>query len=120
MNVNYEEQKRRYFRVPYPDSIKPPFEEATGKRYKVVDISEKGLKIEALDDPDLKVGMKVGGTVLFHNKTSVKVVGRILRVDPNGAAIELEKSINVGNLLREQSFIRKKFPMFLMDKSRLG
>ena len=120
LNVNKQDQKRRYFRVPYPEAAKPPFEHDTGKTYKVVDISERGMKIDTAGDAELDIGMHVTGTVIFHDNTSVRVAGNVLRIDRDGAAIELANSLNVGNLLREQTFIRKKFPMFLMDKSRMG
>ncbi|MGB1906986.1 MAG: PilZ domain-containing protein [Spongiibacter sp.] len=118
--MNKQDQKRRYFRVPYPEAAKPPFEHDTGKTYKVVDISERGMKIDTAGDAELDIGMHVTGTVIFHDNTSVRVAGSVLRIDRDGAAIELANSLNVGNLLREQTFIRKKFPMFLMDKSRMG
>lgn len=118
--ANRKQQKRRYFRVPYPEAVKPPFKEDTGRKFDVVDISERGLKLDVMGDPDLAVGMHVTGTVVFRDGTTVYVEGDILRIDPDGTAIELAKSINVGSLLREQAFIRNKFPMFLMEKSRMG
>ncbi len=109
--------QRRYFRVPYPDSERPPFHDSSGRRYSVVDVSEKGLKIDAINDPLLPVASRLSGVILFQNGKTVDAEGVALRQDADGLAIALDNGLDVGQLFREQSYIRKHYPVFLLQKT---
>ncbi|WP_372863668.1 PilZ domain-containing protein [Spongiibacter sp.] len=109
--------KRRYFRVPYPEKAQPPFHATSGQRYAVLDISEKGLKINAINDPALPVSARLSGIIELHGGKRISAEGVVLRQDPDGVAVALDNSLDVGQLFREQTYIRKHYPVFLLQKT---
>jgi hypothetical protein len=108
--------QRRYFRVPYPDNEQPPFHAHSGQRYSVIDVSEKGLKIAAVNEPDLAISARLSGVIIFHDGKTLEAEGVAIRQDSDGLAIALDKSLDVGQLFREQTYIRKHYPVFMLQK----
>ena len=108
--------QRQYFRVPYPDSEQPPFQAHSGQRYSVIDVSEKGLKIAAINDSELPISARLSGVIIFHDGKTLDAEGVVLRQDSDGLAIALDKSLDVGQLFREQTYIRKHYPVFMLQK----
>lgn len=105
-------QRRRFFRLSYPTTSRPPFRTSGASPYRVLEIAENSLLIEQKPDRMLRRGEIITGDVVFHDMTSEHVVGEVFRHDDRGVVILLSKGISLRHVISEQVYIKSKFPLF--------
>lgn len=105
-------QRRRFFRLSYPTTSRPPFRTSGTNPYKVLEIAENSLLIEQKPDRMLRKGEIIAGEVVFHDMASEHVVGEIFRHDDRGVVILLSKGISLRHVISEQVYIKSKYPLF--------
>lgn len=106
------EQRRQYFRLPYPASEQPALV-CGDVEHKVVEIAEGGIRVVLKPSIALDVDDIVSGTIQFHDEQTESVSGRVLRLDADHAVVQLTLGISQHRVMQEQAFLRKKYPNFL-------
>ena len=101
-------EKRKYFRIEYPASIRPTLE-IRKHEFEIVDISEKGVKFSA--GKEIKFGRWVTGNVTFHDGQAIGIEGRIAwkRGESIGMFLTV-KSIPYPKILSEQRLLARFKP----------
>lgn len=100
---NEQQEKRRYFRIEYPASIRPTLK-IRKHAFEVVDISEKGVRFSA--DKKIKFGRWVTGNVTFCDGQTVGIEGRIAwKRGENIGMFFAVKSIPYSKILSEQRLL---------------
>jgi C4-type Zn-finger protein len=107
-----QKQRRQYYRLPYPEKAKPPLTTEDGVLYRIHEIAENSLVLEQNEKLPLKVDDQICGMVIFHNEGKENVKGKVLRLDERGAVIILSKGIKQRNVLQEQTYLSRNFPLF--------
>ena len=105
--------QRAYYRIQYPESARPVFvpEGITGSS-PVVDCCEQGVRYQHRDRAYPEIGEPVRGVIRFQTGSEVPVAGTVVRIQNREVAIHLTESpIPWGVLLREQLFLRRKYPL---------
>lgn len=96
-------EKRRYFRIEYPASMKPTIK-IRKHEFEVENISEKGVMF--LVEKDIKFGRWVSGAVTFNDGQTVGVEGKIVRNVKNNIGMFLTvKPIPYSRILSEQRLL---------------
>ena len=105
---NEHQKKRKYFRIEYPASIRPTIK-IRKHEFKVVDISEKGVRFFA--DKEIKFGRWVTGNITFHDGQAIGIEGRIAwkRGESIGMFLTV-KSIPYPKILSEQRHLARFRP----------
>jgi len=105
---NEQQEKRRYFRIEYPASIRPTLK-IRKHEFEVVDISEKGVRFFA--DKKIKFGRWVTGNITFCDGQTVGIEGRIAwkRGESIGMFLTV-KSIPYPKILSEQRLLARFKP----------
>ena len=103
-----QQEKRRYFRIEYPASIRPTLK-IRKHEFEVVDISEKGVRFSA--DKKIKFGRWVTGNITFYDGQVVGVEGKIAwkREQTIGMFLTV-KSIPYQKILSEQRLLARFKP----------
>ena len=101
-------EKRKYFRIEYPASIRPTLE-IRKHEFEIVDISEKGVKFSA--GKEIKFGRWVTGNVTFHDGQAIGIEGKIAwkRGESIGMFLTV-KSIPYPKILSEQRHLARFRP----------
>lgn len=115
MSSEKDRQRRRFFRLPYPITAQPPLTTDDGSSYKVLEISEKSVVLE-LPQMAVVVGELMCGNIMFHDKTTEYIEGVVYRLDSRGAVVNLNNNISFHHVMREQSYINSRFPLFFRQK----
>ena len=102
------QEKRKYFRLEYPASIRPTLK-IRKHEFEVVDISEKGVRFSA--DKKIKFGRWVTGIITFYDGQVVGIEGRIAwkRGESIGMFLTI-KSIPYPKILSEQRLLARFKP----------
>ncbi len=102
------QEKRRYFRIEYPASIRPILK-IRKHEFEVVDISEKGIRFSA--DKEIKFGRWVTGNVTFNDGQAIGIEGRIAwkRKESVGMFLTV-KPIPYPKILSEQRLLSRFKP----------
>jgi hypothetical protein len=102
------QEKRGYFRIEYPASIRPTLE-IRKHEFEIVDISEKGVKFSA--GKEIKFGRWVTGNVTFHDGQAIDIEGRIAwkRGESVGMFLTV-KPIPYPKIISEQRFLARFKP----------
>jgi len=103
-------EKREVFRVVYPLSERPLLKVRKNK-FKVTDISEKGIKF--LNTKNREFSNWVNGTITLHDNTRLDIEGKIAWTQNDEIALNLITSIPYAKILKEQQYL-------IMIKSRYG
>jgi hypothetical protein len=91
--------QRKYFRVKYPPNDRPILRVGTHS-YEVLDISERGLKFAS--DQEAKFAEWVRGTLIFSDRESLVVEGRIIWKKEAQIGLKLATPISYIRILKEQ------------------
>ena len=102
------QEKRGYFRIEYPASIRPTLK-IRKHEFEIVDISEKGVRFSA--DKEIKFGRWVTGNIAFYDGQTVGIEGRIAwkRGESIGMFLTV-KSIPYPKILSEQRLLARFKP----------
>lgn len=100
--------RREYFRLPYPVTSGAVLA-VGGSRYKVDEISERGLRVVA-GTGRFELNSRVQGELLLTAGLRCTVTGRVLRVDGDHFVVLLEKGPTCYDVIREQRHLTKTYP----------
>lgn len=100
--------RREYFRLPYPVTSGATLA-IEGYKYKVGEISERGLRILS-DVGDFEVETEVQGTLFLTMGVRCEVSGTVLRVEDGAVVVKLERGPSTYDVIREQRHLTKAFP----------
>lgn len=103
-----QQEKRRYFRIEYPASIRPILK-IRKHEFEVVDISEKGVRFSA--EKEIKFGRWVTGNITFYDGQAIGIEGKIAwkRGESIGMFLTV-KSIPYPKILSEQRHLARFRP----------
>jgi hypothetical protein len=102
------QSRREFFRLPYPITTGAVLS-LEGARYKVVEISERGLRV-ASGAGQFPLHAQLEGTLTLTAGLACKVSGTVLRVDEHGFVLQLFKGPTCYDVIREQRHLAKLFP----------
>jgi hypothetical protein len=91
--------QRRYFRVKYPPNERPELQIGT-HRFEVLDISERGLRFAS--DQEVKFAEWIRGTLIFSDRGSLVIEGRIIWKKEAKIGLKLVTPISYMRILKEQ------------------
>jgi hypothetical protein len=111
MDQHSQNQRRRYYRLHYPEAERPTVW-FKGLHYEVAEVSEGGLMILLGDGCAVRLGQSFAGVVRFQDGETNSIVGIVLRIDANKMVVKLSKGISLKRMMAEQIRLRKKYPMF--------
>lgn len=103
--------KRQYYRLRYPTYAALTLSTPLGD-LAVVEISERGLRIEVGEDCPLRVGDQVCGAIHLHSGGRLSVEGRAGRLDGSEMVILDIEGITFGSMIEEQQFMVQNYPSF--------
>ena len=110
MDQHPQNQRRRYYRLQYPE-VERPTVWFKGRTYEVAEVSEGGVMILLGDGCAVRVGQSFAGVVEFEDGETNSIVGVVLRIDANKMIVKLSKGISLRRMMAEQIRLRKKYPM---------
>lgn len=99
-------ERRQYFRLIYPPELSPEVV-ILGMTFKVMDISEKGLRFRKDFSTRIDTGQGVQGVVIFQDLSKFEFKGYILRVVNREAVIIFIKNLPYQKIMAEQVFLQK-------------
>ncbi len=99
-------QRRKYFRVRYPAKYAPEIV-IWGRTFRVVDISEMGVRFTNSLHLSFPEGYVVRGVITFYDKESIQVSGSVAWARDDDVALRLVRGIPFTRVLSEQSFLRR-------------
>ena len=105
------ENRRRYFRLSYPAAERPTLR-WRGHDYKVVEISEGGIKVQAPEVDESAVGRNFAGVIRFKDGGTAALVGVVVRAGETEMVVQLSKRIDFRRMLIEQRRVRQKYPVY--------
>jgi len=109
-------QRRRYYRLPYPEDAQPPFRDHDGRSYPVLELSEKSVVIAPAKGETWAKGDPVSGEILFSDGESETISGEVLRQDERGVVVLLSDGVTFHHVIKEQTFVKKHYPLFLRHR----
>lgn len=86
-----------------------------GREHQVLEIAEGGIRIVVNRGADMQVGDAFGGEIHFHDNDIERVDGEILRLNEKLAVIKLSVGLSLHRVMFEQTYIQKKYPMFIAN-----
>jgi hypothetical protein len=106
----YARQKRRYYRLQYPESERPLLS-FSGGVYKAIDISEGGVRFSLTTRSAAKLvtNMVIAGTIDFCGRGTFPIKGRLLRIMEDLAVIELDANLPLFHIMAEQRYLIQKY-----------
>ena len=100
-----QQEKRRYFRIEYPASIRPTLK-IRKHEFEVMDISEKGVRFSA--DKEINFGRWVTGNITFYDGQAVGIEGKIAwKLGESIGMFLTIKSIPYPKILSEQRLLAR-------------
>ena len=100
-----EQEKRRYYRIEYPASMRPILK-IRKHEFEVMDISEKGIMF--LADKKTRFGRWVSGEITFYDGQTIGIEGKVVWKHENDIGMFLNlKSIPYSKILSEQRFFAR-------------
>lgn len=101
------EKDRACFRIEYPLADQPLFRQKN-EIYPVINLAEGGILFKK-DHQDFSNGDKIKGTIIFHDKGSLDIQGKVVRQEKNKVALQLSKVISLQRVMTEQRFLIQKY-----------
>ena len=92
----------------YPPDFRPILT-LKGRKYSVIDLSEKGIRFDAGDISPFKKGEIVDLTIQFVDGEILDLSGKISRLDPEPAAIRLLNAIPLKKIRSEELYLIREY-----------
>ncbi|MDR9829314.1 PilZ domain-containing protein [Vibrio sp. FNV 38] len=108
------EQKRRHFRLRYPQRARPVIR-LQGQGYYVSELSERGIRVEMRYPESYLFGSPIAGHVALKGAEVIKVEGHVLRSDHNQLVVELVTGPSFKQMMQQQGYVRKHYPLFFSN-----
>jgi len=93
-------ERRQYFRQQYPQA-KQPMLEIEGKTFPVLDICERGVKIEAVHSMAFVEGATIDVTIRFAEEERLSLSGKIIHMKGSHVGILLSEAIRLADFFRD-------------------
>ncbi|WP_372750648.1 PilZ domain-containing protein [Litorivivens sp.] len=106
------EQRRAYFRLPYPSNERPVLH-CGGSQHEVVEIAEGGIRLILEPGIPLTLNESVAGEIAFHDEQREAVIGKVLRLEGKNVVVQLVSGLTQHRVMAEQSYLHQKYPDFL-------
>ncbi len=105
MSVN----KRQHYRVFFPEAESPHLV-VDGKTYRVLDVSEYGVRFVTRTAGNLSAGMVIHGALTFNDRETFVIHGTVRRIAGNEIALQLRQPIPYRKIISEQRRLLQKYP----------
>ncbi|MHB9130775.1 MAG: PilZ domain-containing protein [Armatimonadota bacterium] len=102
--------RRRYFRLRYPHMAQHPILQLNDIDYRVIELSEGGLRFRHDNLGFLRMGDRVRALTIFRTGRTLTIEGVILRIEKLEAVIQLVRNIPEPVMVEEQRYIITHFP----------
>jgi hypothetical protein len=103
---NSENERRQYFRLLYPSELAPEIV-ISGTTFRVLDLSEKGIRFRKDFNIRLDTGQSVKGIVVFQDLSKFEFQGYVLRVVNREAVVIFLKTLPYQRIMAEQLFLQR-------------
>ncbi len=105
-----ERDRRQFKRIIYPEDRTPKLsirqKEGETKRYEVLDISEKGIRLTGEELGELQPKSRIEAQITFSDGESIDVEGEMLRVSDDQAVVYLYTEIPPSRITKENELLR--------------
>lgn len=102
------EKGRQHFRIEYPKTDRPTLL-LNNEAHSIINLSERGM-LFSFKEVRLNEGDLINGTVIFNDKETVAISGKVVRKDDkNNIALHLANSISFQRIITEQRLLIKKY-----------
>ena len=104
--------RREHFRIVYPKFVQPRFViDGVSVPMRVYDCSETGVRYERPPNVPLEVGDEVTGTLRFHPRRQVELLGVVVRAGSADVALRLiPPGIPISVMFAEQRHLMRMYP----------
>jgi hypothetical protein len=99
-------ERRQYYRLVYPPESAPEVF-IMGTTFRVMDISEKGIRFRKDFSTRLDTGQGVQGVVVFKDLSKFEFKGYVLRVVNREAVVVFIKNLPYQKIMAEQLYIQR-------------
>ncbi|MEI8131527.1 MAG: PilZ domain-containing protein [Leptolinea sp.] len=99
-------ERRQYYRLLYPPELAPEVA-IMGSTFRVLDISEKGLRFRKDFNSRLDTGQSIRGVLIFVDLSKIEFQGYILRVVNREAVVIFLKNLPYQKIMAEQLFLQR-------------
>jgi len=99
-------ERRQYYRLLYPPELAPEIV-ILGTTFRVLDISEKGLRFRKDFNSRLDTGQSIRGVLIFLDLSKIEFQGYILRVVNREAVVVFLKNLPYQKIMAEQVFLQR-------------
>ena len=99
-------ERRQYYRLLYPPELAPEIV-ILGITFRVLDISEKGLRFRKDFNSRLDTGQSIRGVLIFLDLSKFEFQGYILRVVNREAVVVFLKNLPYQKIMAEQVFLQR-------------
>ncbi len=111
MQNQESEARRQFFRLVYPRTARLELKTPAGLVMNVVDLCEQGLRLDYESSLELSTNQRIEGYIVFHDGGREYISGCVIRMDARGAAVSLDQGISMHDMVKEQLFVRRHYPM---------
>lgn len=105
------QELREFHRIRFPLSERPTFV-CENRSFAVIDVSARGVRYAATDQPPPNLGDAIAGVIRFRRGSPVTIEGRVVRVQGDHIALHLKKEIPFSILIAEQRYLHARYPMW--------
>lgn len=102
------ENRRKHFRIQYPVNRRPKLI-ILDIEYEVIDISEQGIRFLGKKLYEFEIGSEVKVKIVFYDRGSLDLKGKILRVNKEQTIIYLSTTIPFERIAQEQRYVRDNY-----------
>jgi hypothetical protein len=99
-------ERRQYYRLTYPPELAPEVV-ILGTTFRVMDISEKGMRFRKDFHIRLDTSQSVRGTIIFQDLSKHEFQGYVLRVVNREAVVIFLKNLPYQRIMSEQLFLQR-------------
>lgn len=112
-----EGNRRRFFRIKYGDRFRPILEarvkegeaELEWKEYKVIDISERGMRFSGEEVSGFRPKSKIEAEITFSDGETFQIEGEVLRITGNQVAVGFSEGVPFSRIINELKLNLRKF-----------
>jgi len=99
-------ERRQYYRLSYPQELAPEVV-ILGITFRVMDISEKGIRFRKDFHIRLDTGQSVRGVLIFQDLSKHEFQGYVLRVVNREAVVIFIKTLPYQRIMSEQLYLQR-------------
>lgn len=105
-----EEQRRAHFRLRYPEKDRPRFARGADA-FLVTELSEGGMRLHLAEPKGQWTGpASIDGHLRLASGARLEVSGEFLREADGEVVFQLQRGVDLHDMLEEQKFLVRKYP----------